>query len=687
MATQKSKEEDSKTLLSVAGDSMIEPDTVAYGETLKFKDTEQTAIISDIQNYIAQVKAQRQALNIEQEWKDCIDLYDGNVEDKTFPYEFSHNLHVHITSMVCDILSEKIKKNGFVRPMMLAQPKPSLQNYEEFAIQKKEAFINDKFYGEMDAENQLSLVIDDSIKLGTGTGKLKHTRESEPIRSLEVYEATFADLGRFKDDFSDSKGTKIYRENLNLLMKKIQDKDKEPLSVWVEKEEIVKYQPELLWVDPFNLYIDCYIKDLRYHRIIAEKIDGKSWQELEAYFNTEYFDKSNMVLLDDIKKKYGQNNEYQKKKYTLWECNIRNLKYKNKDINAIVTYIEEMPTKIAKAISFPYALKNQSNYHIYKIMDRRNSIYGVGLPSRLKATNIAINEFWNLQLDSAEFTIAPMMIGNISSPDFDPSTKKFGPAIMWWLGPNDKITPFPNNKSLGESYNLLEYLHRYAEWITGVSAYMAGQAAPMDPRAPASKAYMLLQESNLRILSYIRKIDASNTILFDQIDKLYYQYYNESIKYFKKSDEAEYEGNGITRKELGTPVNWIPQLSDITINKALEKEENFKMAAFLQSQPMVAKMPKAQRKIIEIILRAQGNVWEKSIKDFLPDSKETDIVDKVLSVMQEVGPQGVMDMMASLMQGGNMQGSAPQAPAQMGGAPAEATPPQGMNAIEGQIPQ
>ena len=686
---KENKDTDTRVILAQVNESITENDTVAYGESLKFKDTEQVAIISDITNYISNVEAQRTELGIEQEWKDCLDLYNGVLEDKTFPHSYAHNLHVHITSMVCDILAEKVRKNSFVNPMMLAMPEPSFQNYQEFDLAKKQAFVNDKFYGEMEADESLSLIVDDAIKIGTGIGKIKQTMETMVNRVIEIYEPTLAGLAKYMDDFSDQKKTDKYKENLILHKKKIRDNEDEPLSLWVEKEEIVKYHPELMWVDPVNLYIDCYTKDLRYNRIIAEKIGNKSWQELVAYFDTGYFDKENDVLLEDIKKKYRIDDEYKKRKYTIWECNIRNLKYKNKDVNAIVTYIEEMPTKLAKAISFPYATKGVPNYIIWRIQDSRNSVYGIGLPSKLKATNIAINEFWNLQLDSADFTIAPVLVGNISSPNFDPSNKQLTPGTVLWLGANDKITQLDNAKNLGESYKLLEYLHRYAEWITGVSAYMAGQAAPMDPRAPASKAFMLLQESNLRILAYIHKIDASNVKLFQQIDSLYYQYYNESVKYFKKSDDVEYEGT-ITRKELGVPVDWYPQLSDITINKALEKEENFKMAAFLQSQPMVMKLPSAQRKILEIILRAQGGVWEKSIKSFLPDNKETDVVNQLMSLMEKLGPQGIMDLMASMMQGSSMPGETPPAPVTpLPPAPAEATAPQGIanTTMQGSIPR
>jgi len=659
-----------------------EYDTVAYGEKLKLTDSEQKDIINDIVVAVGEFKTQRGEEGIEEEWQNALDLHNGDTADieSDYPYEDFPKLHIHITGMTDDILAEKLRKRTLVRPMMLARAKPQLQNVDKFVVSKKEKFIADKTFGEMALEENQSPIIEDAIKLGTGIGKLCHIREIQNKRTLEVYEPTIKDIERFVEDFANNKND-VYRENISTLKKNLAEGIKESISVWVEKEEVIKFQPKLSWVDPFNLYLDYYITDLRYHRVIAEKIPDIGWEELNSYFDSGYFDKENDNILEDLKKKYPKE-EYTKKKYTLWECNYK-FKYKKNYIRSIVTYIEELPTKLAKSISFPY-LMDTPNYYIYKIINKRNSIYGTGIPIKLKDTNLAVNHIWNLNIAAAEFTIAPMMVANVSSTNFDPTSKKFGPATIWWLGANDKIVPLDNAHNLQDSYKLLEYLHRYAEWISGVSAYMSGRESPIDPNAPASKAYMLLQESNLRINSYIRKIDQTNIKLFEAIDSLYFQFYNDSVKYYEESTDSGYISKEISRKELGTPVNWIPQLSDITINKALEKEENFKMAAFLLSQQMVVRLPKAQRRIIEIVLRSQGGEWEKAIEDLIPDAKETDIVSKIMELVQQVGPQQIMDIMASMLQGATPPQAGGNVP-QMG-APGEAINVNPMTNLEGKVP-
>jgi hypothetical protein len=658
---KETKQEELKTTIYATAEQSVDADTSAYGEPLKLTDDQHKEIIKDINNHIETVVAQRKALGLEDEWHDAIDLYDGNVPVNDFPYDNAPNLHIHVTSMTCDILKVKIKKTVNVKPMMIAQPVPGMQKYQKFSVKKKESYINNNAFGEMDLENELDPVKGDAIKLGTGIAKIYHCREIEPVRMLEVYEPTVQDETRFTEDFEEDKNNPEYKKNLNELRKRIREGDKNPLEIWLDKEQIVKYQPVVKWVDPFNVYLDCHVP-LRFQRIIPEKRPEISWYELRSFFDNEYFEDKN--ILDELKRKYKADDEYRKRKYTLVESNyIFKMKQgkQEKEIRCIMTYVEEYDQKLCKAITFPY-ITNRPNYEIYTIIPRRGSIYGVGIPKLLKDTNIALNNMWNLMMASAEFTVAPMMVGNITSPTFDPSMKKFGPATMWWLGANDKLAPMQHNHNIGDGYKLIEFLHRYAEWITGISAYMSGRESPLDPNAPASKAYMLLQESNLRINEYIKQIGYANSRLFDQIDKLYYQYYINDKKYIEtKSDEKEYSSEDITHKELGIPVNWVPQLSDISTNKALEKEENMKIGTFLLSQPMIAKLPNAMKAIYEIMLRSAGGEWEKQIDVLLPSSDETNIVNKVVDLMNSVGPKGVMDIMAQLMQAGQaaMPGGAP----------------------------
>lgn len=654
---QKEKELDAKPILYASVTDKNE--TKAYGTPLSFSEDEQREIITDIKESIQTFTSQRMELGIEQEWEDSIDLYDGFVDYKDFPYQGAHNLHIHLTSMTCDILLEKAKKRTFVKPMMILRQKPGKTQVDPAIVTKKESWLDEKISSDVAIEESLSPVYMDAIKLGTGIAKIIHTKTVENVREIEIYEATNEEIVRFMKDFSEEKGTDEYKENLAALTKG------ETVEVWVEKEVTTKNCPEVKHVDPFNLFMDCYIPDIKNHRVIAEKIENVTWKELKNFFDEEYFSKEVETYLKD---KYKGKDEYRKKKYTIWETNYLYKDKKNNEVRAIITFIDECDQILARAITHPY-ISRRPNYEIYKIIDRIGSIYGISVPKRLKDSNVILNELWNQSLDSGELNNAPMFKA-LKDSSFDPSSKKFGPAVIWWLKSMTDVEQFQHQEQGREIYQLMEYAQRYAEWIIGVSAYMSGRESPIDPNAPASKAYMLLQEANIRINAYIRKIDLSNQKTWFQLDRLYYQFFDEDDKYYGDVQEGiggeEFESEAITRKELNTPVQYIPQLSDISINKALEREENTKTGLMLLQMPMIANNPEALRKILEIMLRSAGGEWDKQINVLLPGGKETNAVAMIKKLLGIMTPEQIIGVVGKLMEekgvqppnvGGEMPGS------------------------------
>ena len=171
----------------------------------------------------------------------------------------------------------------------------------------------------------------------------------------------------------------------------------------------------------------------------------------------------------------------------------------------------------------------------------------------------------------------------------------------------------------------MEYIdraQRYSEWISGVSVYSTGRESPMDPRAPASKALMLLQEANLRLSEYITNLHHSNMKTVYLVDMLYQQYRKGEVEYYqkeiRKDNEVKLEDVEISDKILLGNYRYIPHLSRITINKELERERNMQVLAMIKADPLIWSNPEAQRLAWEILLRSIGDEWEKNIDVFLP---------------------------------------------------------------------
>lgn len=79
---------------------------------------------------------------------------------------------------------------------------------------------------------------------------------------------------------------------------------------------------------------------------------------------------------------------------------------------------------------------------------------------------------------------------------------------------------------------------------------------------------------------------------------------------------------------MGLKVLYMPQLSDIAVNKDLQKRQDLMFAQFLLQTPEVMQDPIKKRAIMEILVRNEGGQWEKNLN-------------KILGEVQPLLPEGV----------------------------------------------
>lgn len=594
-----SKKPDEKINIKLLPETKSGQTRYKYGAKLKLSDADAKTIIEDIDNEISEIKAIRSKQGLAEQWQEDRDQYDGVVEYKDFPWRNSSNLHIHITKMTVDIMKVKAKAQMFVKPMMLLKPYPGQTGDENLYnnIKRKEEYLDTKIREEMEIENILDPVLEDAINLGTGILKSQYIRQIETVTDAEVYAPE--DITKFEDTFKAQKTTETYKANHALL------KAGKTIEVYSEQDELIKDGPELSYVKLDDLYLRPDIPDINKHRVIAEKIKMQ-WYDIQAFANSGFFDKG---IIDELKKKHEK--DYNKIEYIGWETNyLWDYDNTGKPKRCIITYLEDTK-RVLRAIAFPF-IHRQPNYDFYYIKRSPDSIYGKGLAKSLAHTNRALNNCWNQVIDSGTIRNAPQY--KAKKDVLDPTTKEIGPAVIWWVEGNiNDIEVLYAGGNPVEMTNLISKLERYAEYITGVTAYMSGRESPLDPNAPMGKAYMLLKESNLRVNEAIKQLHNSNKNLFFKIDKLLYQYIaGEKLTYGFTGTE-KYEPLEISKSVMGIRVQYIPQLSDITVNKELEAQEDMRFAVFLLAQPPIQQNPIAYKAIIELLVRNKGGQWEKSM--------------------------------------------------------------------------
>lgn len=590
---------------------------------INLSEDQREELRDQIDEEIGEIEGLRTKYGLLNKWREGREQYAGIIQPKDFPWAKSSNLHIHITSMAVDVLNVKAKSQMFVSPAMICRPLPAQGGNNLYKnISLKEKFMDYKMLEEIDIEDSTNQSREDAINLGTGITKVIYDRRYENgVIKKEIYEPTIEDIMRFMDDFKDDNDSELYKQYLSDLGNGI------PVELWYETDEMVYNNPKLLYVKLENLYLRPDIPDILDHRIIQEKID-MTWLDIENQVKSGFFDKN---LIADLKEKYPD--EYTKKSYdvreTIYYYDYDNTGYLKR---LVYTYLKEEHLD-ARLITYPYT-HLRPYYVLHYIKKRKDSIYGEGLADRLKDTNKAINQLWNQTVDSGTLRNAPVFkAANSSKDEFDPEEQRWAPATIFWMDDIKNIEAFQlSAQPVGEMINYISRLERYAEWITGVTAYMTGRESPLDPNAPMGKAYMLLKESNLRVSDSIKNLHRANKEIYEQVDSLIYQYIEDNeVPYLSTSGE-KIETENITKKILGIKVQYIPQLSDIVVNKELQKEQNMTFSIFLMKNPIIQQLPGAIRTILEILIRGQGGIWEKNINKLLPPEEEQ--VSQLLQAIQ-----------------------------------------------------
>lgn len=582
--------------------------------------------IRECEKEIELIEELRVKLCLVEKWQKARDQYAGVTDpDKDFPWEDSSNLFIHITSMAVDILNTKAQAQMFVSPMMLLKPIPGQTGSDLYTdILLKEKFLDNKIQEEIELEEKLDPVLQDAINIGTGIAKVSYLRKIDYDATVsEIYESTPEDIRRFKKDFEKDKDTEVYRSYLNdLIGTKNKGTEEDPIGipveVWMQSDEIVYDNPEISYVKLDDLLVRPDIPDLNNQRVIAENITF-TWLELCNHVEQGYF--HNKQILNDLREKYQD--EYYKKIYKAREViTYHDYEKTNRPKRVVITYLTDEKW-LLRAITFPY-MHRQPYYVPYYIKRVPGNFYGEGLAERLEHTNKALNTLWNQTIDSGTLRNAPAFKA-VKGANFDPSVKRWGPAVIWWVGAVNEVEAFQSYGGgiSAEMLNIISRLERYGEWQTGVSAYATGRESPSDPNAPASKAYMLLKESNLRLNKMIKQLHKSNKQLIMMIDKLIYQHTKRDKLPIVVMKGESIEMNPISKKILGMKVNYIPQLSDITANKELQKEQDMKFGDYLM--PKLQNVPAAQREILQIQIRNMGGAWEKAMDKLLPPEATKEI--------------------------------------------------------------
>lgn len=225
------------------------------------------------------------------------------------------------------------------------------------------------------------------------------------------------------------------------------------------------------------------------------------------------------------------------------------------------------------------------NIRISQFKKRPKRLIGRGVPQMLDDLNTEANI-------QARFRINSMAI--VNSPQFkaadtlksylDPARleNRIRPGGIWFIPKanfNDIEPVDLSKKNFTDNFREEAFLNQSADNLLGASELRSGRETPNDPRAPAQKTAMLLQQSSTRLDDFIFDTILSENESLDDCLRLYYQFGPDKLKvYVQTGDPGKIPEAPVPGAPPAPPE---PQQSDF-VEKVVQKSQLNKDTLHLQ---------------------------------------------------------------------------------------------------------
>ena len=181
---------------------------------------------------------------------------------------------------------------------------------------------------------------------------------------------------------------------------------------------------------------------------------------------------------------------------------------------------------------------------------RVNRILGRGVAQMLEDLHVESSIQARHRINSKAIVNSPQFKADETLKDrLDPGRpeNQVRPGGFWWLPGNmlDKVKAVDMpEQDLGESDREEALIAQAADNLVGASELRSGRETPFDPRAPAAKTALLLNQSSIRLDDFIFGFILKENECLDIALKLYYQFGPDKLRFNIK------EGDDTVKKEI-----------------------------------------------------------------------------------------------------------------------------------------
>ena len=576
------------------------------------------------------------------------DMAEGIAQPKDFPWQESSNLFVPITEIHLNNLHASARQTMLKADQLAYVKQVGFDGNAESAA-KAEKFLNYKCSMEIPLVDRLNQLSWSTFRDGTAIAQVQWALRKEKVSRI----VDFKDPREFIGMFPDAKAAGLSETQYAKVLDKLNN-DK-PAALVITKDEVTYRGPSVTAVQ----LSDFIMAPMTSPRTEMARLVGKRFEMMEsdlkqAEKDWEWWDvnrviKRETVGLQDLSTTLKDSIEgvYRKQMkhgaYVLAD-GIHRYDYDGDGIAEKYLFVFHPETKaLVDYRYYPYT-HSRDCFIAVRAKKRPNRFLGRGICQMLDDSNSEINTQHNQRIDSRTISTVPTFKALMTAKGtlgFDPTrpSSMFRPGGILWLNNMTDIEQFKIAQTdMGETLQEESTLFSLADQLTGSSQLRSGKETKADPRAPAAKVNMLLNQSNIRMDDYFEEMAGSaidnegfNAIL-SQILELYHQFHDPDLDRIPEMLDNQTAKAGPDGKPIEVPV----ERKDLEVRGKLKVQlaktssamnpdvmflKFMQIFSLIKDDPMVGGNPKAHLALIKNLL---NYARAENPEQYLPDQQSQD---------------------------------------------------------------
>jgi len=618
-----------------------------YKETVDLTDDQINRLKVEVFDFWQMLKDERASGNWEERWDNLDAQYNGEMDDST---NSEFNLNVPVTKKkVNDLVKFSMKAFFGSDPKFVITSRPGMvQEGKEEVCEHQEDYLDYLLDEEIDLKSPLRKVLHSGILKHIGYLKAVYAYERKKRKREEDYS------GEWKKNEEtgqrEQPGLKLFLENYpqaeeegnsnHKYFKRL--KSGKDISIVVEFNEVVYNNPRFSHVGIKNLWYPLAVEGyqgLCDCQITVEKQEYTWWELKKKEKEGDFINVEDMKF--DVGGKKEAYKNFQQRKYEVIEVvywfNLENSD-DNEDEIRLVCWFDASEKKVfLGAIYYPYYLV-ESYYIPFNITENKEGAYQDGLGEDLTDSHLAQNAVLNFTLTGAwiKNTVTPIVPqGSSVAEQFLENRWTHGIPIE--VPVNDMQTIDSGIKFLEKSQvntqelmNILLFMSKLDDDMSGISSLASGKETPLDPRAPAAKTAMLMKQSGISIEDYINCLLPSFNLIGEICLKLIYQMSKEGRTYKQKRRASQVTGQkdifaSLSRDEMVAKTNIQSRARAFAFDKIQEKQENLALYQILRQELAASGNRQGVHELVRTLIKSWNVTWKNKVDQIWPSPEQFQI--------------------------------------------------------------